>query len=154
MRERIEAALTRVRNRRVEDLDEALHRFYAARALPPQAAAPAPVEPLVPPAEKLHRVGRGRFLLACVIIVAIMLVFYLHPPGTAEFDPAAALQAPADEPVRGLAQFHPYARPFLLAAGLSVSLSCRWLSRWLADRRFNAFADDVRARTTGGGAGG
>jgi ATP-dependent helicase HrpA len=31
LRERIETALTRVRNRRVEDLDEALYRFYAAR---------------------------------------------------------------------------------------------------------------------------
>ena len=31
LRERIEAALTRVRNRRVDDLDEAFYRFYAAR---------------------------------------------------------------------------------------------------------------------------
>ena len=31
LRERIEATLTRLRNRRVEDLDEALYRFYAAR---------------------------------------------------------------------------------------------------------------------------
>jgi ATP-dependent helicase HrpA len=31
LREKIEAVLTRVRNRRVEDLDEALYRFYAGR---------------------------------------------------------------------------------------------------------------------------
>ena len=57
LRERIEAALTRVRNRRVEDIEEALYRFYAARIERVSSVARSE-----PPGARTHHARAGVFV--------------------------------------------------------------------------------------------